>query len=452
MMKLTFCGASKEVTGSCYLLQTDTKRYLIDCGLFQGSKMATEANYEPFPFDASTIDAVFITHAHLDHTGRLPKLAREGFCGAVYATHPTVSLAKLIVSDSLHILEEEARRHDKEPLYAQEDVTAICSVFRGVEYRVPIQIDAHTTVEFFDAGHILGSSCIRITHNGVSIVFSGDLGNSPVPLLYPTDIIGEANYVVVESTYGGRVHESPAERTRILKEMVYTVAAEGGVLMIPAFAMERTQELLYELNAFVNAKDIPAVPIFLDSPLAIAATDVFREYRRYLNPETQQVMKTDEDIFTFPGLRMTRTTQESMGILHVPTPKVIIAGSGMAQGGRIVRHIERYISDPKNRYLIVGYQVEGSLGRRLLDGVETIKMRGEEIPVRAKIRAIGGYSAHADQPHIAQWLSTFDTTQLRGIFITHGEEGQSQALSAHIAQEYQLQSSIPSLGDSVDLV
>ncbi|MCW1930153.1 MAG: MBL fold metallo-hydrolase [Candidatus Kerfeldbacteria bacterium] len=451
-MKITFCGAAQEVTGSSYLLETDTKKYLIDCGLFQGSRMATESNYDDFLFDPKEVSAVFITHAHLDHTGRLPKLAREGFAGTVYATQPTAALAKLIVSDSLHILEEEARRHDKEPIYSAEDVSAIIARFRGVEYREVIQVDEHTTVEFFDAGHILGSSCIRITHNGVSIVFSGDLGNTPVPLLYPTDIIGEANYVVVESTYGGRVHESPAERTRLLKEMMYTVAAEGGVLMIPAFAMERTQEILYECNTFVNNNDIPRLQIFLDSPLAIAATEVFQQYSRYLNPETQEMIRKDADIFSFPGLKMTRTTQESMAISSVPAPKVIIAGSGMAQGGRIVRHIEQYISDPKNRYLIVGYQVQGSLGRRLLDGETSIRMHGEEIPVRAKVKAIGGYSAHADQPHIARWLATFDPLKLRNIFITHGEEDQAKSLSEYIQTQHKLSSRIPSLGDTIELV
>lgn len=450
-MKLTFYGATRQVTGSCYLLETGSQRILIDCGLFQGTRIAEEENYQPFPFDPKTLDAVCITHAHLDHCGRIPKLIHEGFTGKIIATSPTLDLVKLTLADSANILGHEAQRHNRAPLYVEQDVMQITRFAMPVPYRTPVTLDEHVRIELFDAGHILGSSMIRITVDGVSVVFSGDIGNPPVPLLMPTDVIGEANYVVMESTYGGRTHEDPATRSLMLGSAIYETVTMKGTLMIPAFAMERTQEILFELNNLVNQKDIPAVPIFLDSPLAIKATEVFNTYRDWLNPEAHEVLENDNDLFAFPGLTMTQATEASRSIAKQPSPKVIIAGSGMAQGGRIVHHIQNYIEGFENQYLIVGYQVHGSLGRKLLDGEKTVRVFGKELNVHAKVRAIGGYSAHADQPKLTSWVKSFDASKLKKIFLTHGEEDQSTALQSHLQTQLGTSIEVPMVGQTVDL-
>jgi metallo-beta-lactamase family protein len=385
-----------------------------------------------------------VTHAHLDHTGRLPKLVRDGFRGQIIATGPTARLAQLIIEDSARVLEKEARQHKHpEPVYSQEDAARTKEFFREVDYHTRIQLDDNITVEFFDAGHILGSSIIRVTADGKQIVFSGDLGNPPVPILKHTDIVDQADYVVMESTYGNRIHEDKDNRRLMLQSAIYETVVMKGVLLIPAFALERTQEILYELNEMVANKDIPAVPIFVDSPLAIRATKVFHEFENYFDTEASEIIASGDDLFNFPGLKLTLTAEESKAINDYPAPKVIIAGSGMAQGGRIVHHIKRYISHFANHYLIVGYQVQGSLGRRLLDGEKTVKIQGEEFQVKAKVTAIGGYSAHADRDKLTAWVSGFDRNRLQKVFLTHGEEIQALELQRHFAREFPFETVVP---------
>lgn len=450
-MKIQFCGAAQKVTGSCYYIETTTKRILVDCGLHQGKSISEEDNMNDFPFNPAELDVVLLTHAHLDHCGRIPRLVQLGFNGRIIATKPTMELAQLIMEDSVHILAEEALEHNHEPVYTENDFHATVPLMEATAYRSPIQLDANVTVEFFDAGHILGSAMIKITADGKSIVFSGDLGNPPVPLLNPTDTIGSTDYIVMESTYGGRIHEDKKTRTLLLQSAIYETVVMGGVLMIPAFAMERTQELLYEINALVNNKDIPPVPIFLDSPLAIKATRVFQENKEYFNAETQQIIDGGDDVFHFPGLEMTLSTDESKKINEYPAPKVIIAGSGMAQGGRMLHHIKRYIGHFANQYLIVGYQVEGSLGRQLLDGADTVQIHGQEYEVNAKVRAIGGYSAHADQARLTTWVSDFDQKRLQKIFLTHGEMDQAKVLQRHLQQRGSAEIHIPEENEVVEL-
>ncbi len=450
-MKVTFCGAAKKVTGSCYFIETATINLLVDCGLHQGGRISEEENFDDFLFDPSSVDVVLLSHAHLDHTGRLPKLVRDGFRGRIMATAPTARLAQLILEDSTRVLAYEARQHKHDPIYTEEDLKITLPLFEEANYREKIKLNEQVSVEFFDAGHILGSSIIRITADGTSVVFSGDLGNPPVPLLNTTETLSEADYVIMESTYGGRIHEGKDNRRLALRSAIYETVTMKGVLMIPAFAMERTQEILYELNDMVNNKDIPAVKIFLDSPLAIKATRVFQQFDDYYNRETMNIIKSGDDVFRFPGLSMTEAVEESKAINNVPAPKVIIAGSGMAQGGRILHHIERYITDPNSQYLIVGYQVHGSLGRRILDGAKTIRVKGQELEVRAKVTAIGGYSAHADQPKLTSWVSCFDKKQLKKVYLTHGEEDQASALARHFNQRFEFDTVIPELGETIDL-
>lgn len=442
------------MTGSCTLVTSPTLQILVDCGLFQGSRFAAHENYEAFPFDPRAIDVLLLTHGHLDHCGRIPKLVHEGFRGRILATGPTAQFSKIILEDSLHLLTREAEEHGHASLYSAEDLALAAPLFENNEqrYHAPLALDEHTTVEFFDAGHILGSSIIQLTTHGKTIVFSGDLGNPPVPLLGPTEFIASADAVVMESTYGGRIHEDRKERTLLLQSAIYETAVMKGVLMIPAFAIERTQELLYELNALVNNHDIPPLPIFLDSPLAIKATRIFQQYPDFLNTEASDMITSGDDIFHFPNLHTTLATDASKRINDIPPPKVIIAGSGMAQGGRIVHHIQRYIGDFRNHYLIIGYQVEGSLGRRLLDGEKRVRVLGATRNVEAKISAIGGYSAHADQERLKNWLGHFDSAKLRHLFLNHGERGQAELLRNVLTPRMTAtQIAIPTFGEEFEL-
>lgn len=438
------------VTGSCTLVETAQTRLLVDCGLIQGSKMSEEQNAESFPFDPSTLDAVILTHTHLDHIGRVPKLVREGFKGRIIATEPTAEFAAVMLEDSVHVLTMEAERHGTEPLYSVEDVQQVIPLLEGHPYHTSITIK-DCTIELFDAGHILGSAIAKIDDGQRSVVFSGDLGNPPVPILKPTETIPEADYVVMESTYGGRVHEDKDTRTLLLHSAIYETVMLNGVLLIPAFAMERTQELLYEINTLVNNHDIPPVGIYVDSPLAIKATAIFKKFEQYFNTETQSIIHSGDDVFNFPELHMTATSDESKAINDVPAPKVIIAGSGMAHGGRIVHHIKRYIGNFATTYLIVGYQVNGSLGRKLLDGAKTVRIHGEDTEVHARVQAIGGYSAHADQPKLTAWITAFNQDKLKGIFLNHGEEDQATALQRHLEQHMKTPITIPEPLQQIEL-
>lgn len=448
-MKITFYGACQMVTGSCYLLEHNSTRILIDCGMIQGEQFADNKNYDPFPFDPKDIGYVLITHAHIDHCGRIPRLVRLGFTGSIISTHATLDFAELMLSDSANVLNADAQTNDYPPLYTIDDVTAAVKLFQGVEYHQSIAV-GDLTVTFFDAGHILGSSFIRITDGQKTIVFSGDLGNSPVPLLHDLESLPETDYLVMESTYGNRVHEPGRERALLLRSAIYETVTMGGVLMIPAFALERTQEILYELRQLVENKDIPSVPIYIDSPLAIKATRLYRVYDHLFDKEATYLIKSGKDLFQFKGIKMTETRGQSKNVNTAQSPKVIIAGSGMMQGGRIRHHLKRYLSDFKNQLLIVGYQVEGSLGRQLLEGAKEVVIDEETIPVHAKVRAIGAYSAHADRPKVLAWV-TPQAKHIQQVWLTHGEVEQATSLAGRLQSDLKLQASVPEYGQVVEL-
>ncbi len=447
-MHVTFYGATEQVTGSQYIVETTAgTKLLVDSGLFQGGDDNWKANFEPFDFDPAVIDALVLTHAHLDHCGRIPKLVREGFNGKIIATKPTLELARLLLEDSVRIIEEHAREQGLPTLYDAQDVMDAVQLFAPTGYHEPIQLN-DVTIELRDAGHILGSAIALIDADGKRVVFSGDLGNAPVPLLFPTEYIDAADMIVMESTYGARIHEDKQTRTALLKQAIHDIVDQGGVLMIPAFALERTQELLYEMNQMVAQKEIPKVPIFLDSPLAIRATAVFQQNKEYLNEATQAEMLGD-NIFHFPGLTLTEAVAESKSINNIKAPKIIIAGSGMAEGGRIVHHIERYIESPQNHYLIIGYQVEGTLGRQLKDGAKTVKVNGKELEVRATVSAIGGYSAHADREKLTDWVLHSDQHRLKKVCITHGELSQANDLQKHLQEQMTAEVVVPQAGQQI---
>ena len=450
--RLTFHGCARSVTGANYLLQTSTTKILIDCGLTQGSSYSENSNFGPFPYNPKTIDAVLITHAHIDHTGRLPHLYKQGFRGIIYSTAPTRDFAKQLLRDSVNILQREAKEKGLPAMYTAQDLHGLLKLWKKVPYHKKLKIK-DIDGEFFDAGHILGSSFIAVTANGKRTIFSGDLGNSPNPLLKDIEPIGSADYVLIESAYGGRVHEDMTKRKKLLEETIENTIKAKGVLMIPAFAMERTQQLLFELNELVENNRIPRVPIFLDSPLAIKLTTIYKKYSQdpeYFDLQAIHHIQSGDEIFDFPGLQFTRTKRASIKINDIAAPKIIIAGSGMSNGGRILHHERRYLSDPKSTILFIGYQAENTLGRRILERDKSITIFGQKVSVRCNIRAIGGYSAHADQPKLLEWLRTASHKPNK-VFVVQGEEDQATALAKKIKSDLSIEAVVPSLGDEVTL-
>ncbi|OGN09234.1 MAG: hypothetical protein A3C61_03495 [Candidatus Yanofskybacteria bacterium RIFCSPHIGHO2_02_FULL_39_10] len=456
-MKLTFYGGVQQVTGSNYLLEKDGLKILVDCGLFQGSRFAETLNYAPFSYNPKEIDFVFLTHSHADHSGRLPKLYKDGFRGKIFATKPTLDLAAIALDDNLDLIKDEARKDGHEPLFDSGDLHQTFLLAQRVEYQEEVNLGSGVTAIFHDAGHILGSAIIEINwHNDAgkikSIYFSGDLGNYPVPLLRHYDMPNEADYIVVESTYGDRLHSNVTDRKEILRQEIGKTIERGGTVLIPSFAIERTQDLLYELNELVEQNKLPRVPVFLDSPLAIKLTKVYKNYEDYFNKKVVHEIRSGDDIFNFPGLRMTYSSQESKVIDKFNGSKIIIAGSGMSLGGRIVFHEIRYLPDPNSTIIFVGYQVENSPGRQILDGKKEIKLLGQHVSVNCNIRLIEGYSAHADQGMLMDWVGKAkEDGKLKKVFITHGEYHSSSILSQKIRSEMSIDAAVPSIGESFEL-
>lgn len=437
------------VTGANYLLESAGVKILIDCGLAQGSNFSERMNWDKFAYDPKSIQAVFVTHAHIDHTGKLPKLYKDGFRGTIYSTPPTRDFAEQMLLDSEHVLVEDAKRLKKPHLYELDDVNQAMALWRGVPYHEPINVGPFK-VTSYNAGHILGSSIIVVEAEGKRVVFSGDLGNSPAPIIGETEKIREADYCVVESTYGDRLHEATEARGDVLENMIEDVAKNRGVLMIPAFAMERTQEMLYEINSLAEHGRIPRVPIFLDSPLAIKLTAVYKKYASYYDPMARAAIASGDAIFNFPGLHMTLTTEESKSINDAPAPKVIIAGSGMSNGGRILHHEARYLSDPNSTILFVGYQANGTLGRQILEGATVVKIFGEDVSVKCHVKNIQGYSAHADQAQLLDWLTPMRQS-LKKLFVTQGEAGASEVLAQKVRDDLAIETAVPAQNASFEI-
>ncbi len=449
-MKITFYGATHGVTGSCHLVETSFGKVLFDCGMFQGSDFNEGKNSDDFPFVPSEIRAVFVSHAHLDHTGRIPKLIREGFTGHIYMTKASKELSQIVWDDALEIMEYNNKKFQSPILFSKSDIVNASLQCKGVDYKEEIEL-GDVRVVFYDAGHIFGSAFIELRDGGKSLVFSGDLGNNNAPIIRDTATLPATDVLLCESTYGDRNHESLQKRDETLLRLLQEGVVRGGTIMIPAFSLERTQELLYRLHDMSeHKKTLPQVPIFLDSPMAIEAIKVYNRYQEYYDQAAEKENKMGDDFLNFPELKLTYTREESKMINSVPGAKIIIAGAGMMNGGRILHHALRYLSDPNSTLLIVGYQAMGTLGRRLYEGAEEVEIFGEKIPVRCTIKALGAFSAHADQEKLIKWIGTGHGLPQKVYFI-HGEAHSATAIAHKVRDLYDIKTFVPEAGDQVEI-
>lgn len=443
-MHIQFCGAAGEVTGSCHKVDIESTTLLVDCGLFQGDKYAEDKNYDPFPFNAADVDAVILTHAHLDHCGRLPKLINQGFRGKIYATDATRDLTALILLDAASIMGDEAERHDHPPLYTEEDVLTTMERFAELPYNREVRVAPGVTTILHNAGHILGSSFVELRGEGKRIVFSGDIGNYPVPLLPEPEDLPPVDVLVMESTYGDRTHGVYSEGVKILEQAITDTVKDRGVLLVPAFSLERTQELLTVIDQALGAHRVPEISAYLDGPLGIKVSRVYDKYDDYFKPEIQDLEKKepDQSVLMFPHLTYTETSEQSKLINDVAPPKMIIAGSGMMQGGRILHHLKRYLDDPKTRICIVGHQVGNSLGRRLLDGADSVTIHGEQVAVKAKIIPTHSFSSHMDQEQMVDWL-TSSSKPPKTVFLVHGDDEARPVLAKKLQEKMSITIKLP---------
>jgi len=449
-MKVHFYGGVGKVTGANFLLQIpkfgelnenggqgdvgEYTRILIDCGLVQGDKNSEEENWKDFPYDPASIDYLFITHAHLDHVGRIPKLVKDGFKGKIFSTSETKELARCILDDAVNILRHEAQERGRDLLYENADIDNAMSIWNTVNYHNHTDM-GNFSVYLKDAGHILGSSMIMFTSgkgdNERTVTFTGDLGNSPSTLLKDTEDVSGSNYLIMESVYGDRNHEPQEYRKRRLLEVIKDSISRGGTLLIPTFSMERTQVLLSEINDFVENGDIKPIPVFVDSPLAIKITDIYRRYTEDFNQTTLDKIKSGDDVFSFPKLEFTGAVRDSEEIERTLPPKIIIAGSGMSMGGRIIKHESSLLPDPKNTILFVGYQIIGSTGRNISEGLHRVRINGKDVKVNAKVESISGYSAHKDSDHLLAFVDV-SKEKLKKVFVVMGEPKSSLFLAQKI--------------------
>jgi len=460
-IKLSFLGAARNVTGSRYLLEANNVRLLVDCGLFQEREFRSR-NWDPFPIPPHTLDAVLLTHAHLDHCGLLPKLVREGFQGKIYCTAATSEISQIILQDSAHIQEEDAefkrRRHEREkrkghfpeiPLYTVSDARASFPLFAPVRYGEVIQLGDGVRASFHEAGHVLGSSMIKVmvSQEGDhrAIVFSGDVGRWDRPILRDPSVFSEIDYVLVESTYGDRVHENSPDISDSLAEIVNSTWKAGGNIIVPSFALERSQEVLYHLNELLLEDRIPHLMVFLDSPMAISITEVFKRHSELFDQEMSNLVRNNRSPFDFPNLKMVQTADESKAINHISGTVMVIAGSGMCTGGRIKHHLVTNISRRESAILFVGYQAIGTPGRQIVDGAKKVRILGQYHPVRARIAQIHGFSSHADRNELFRWLSELKKNPRR-VFVVHGESEATQKFGAFLREKTAWDISVPEYG------
>ncbi len=465
-MRLHFLGANRQVTGSRYLLEAAGKRIMIDCGMFQERRFQ-DRNYGPPPVDLNSIDYLLLTHAHLDHCGLIPKMVKHGFKAPIITIDPSADLAEIIMLDSAHIQEEDARykkkRHQKqgkkakfgyEPLYTGEDAAKAVELFEPCAYEQPVHLGDDITVFFHEAGHILGSAFIEITvkENGKqqTLVMSGDIGQWDKPLINDPQLFDRADYIVMESTYGDRLHKESGPIEDQLEKIVNDTAARGGNIVIPTFAVERAQELVFYMGKLADADRIPDIGVFLDSPMAVKVTKVFDRWCKYLEEESRCAPGGGVDVLKFPGFKLISDTADSIALNSLKGPNVIMSSSGMCTGGRIKHHLKHNITRADSTVVFVGYQAEGTLGRILSNGAQKVRIHGEEWPVRAKIAHLHGLSAHGDRDDLLRWLSACKNPP-KQLFLTHGEEKSALALAEVIRQKHGWEVSVPEYEEVAEL-
>ncbi|WP_027364840.1 MBL fold metallo-hydrolase RNA specificity domain-containing protein [Desulfotruncus alcoholivorax] len=463
-MQITFYGAAQTVTGSCYLLETGDKKIMVDCGMFQGHRLSRERNYLPFAVIPASVDYLLLTHAHIDHSGLVPKFYKNGFKGRALATDATVDLLEVLLPDSGHIQEMEierlnrkARRAGKkllDPIYTAEDAFGCVREIERVKYKQVISLDNNISIRFNDAGHILGSAILEIwVREGTKqtkLVFSGDLGAKDKPFVNDPALIDEADYLVMECTYGDRLHQDKGHRLEKLRQVIKETYDRGGNVIIPAFAVERTQDLLYDIGQLVIKNEIPPVQVFIDSPMAVAATEVFMKHPNYFDQDTGKLIASGINPLAMPNLHFSRTADESRQINEIKSGAIVLSASGMCDAGRIKHHLKHNLWRPECTVLFVGYQAPGTKGQRLLSGVGSIRIHGEEIAVKAGIKSIDGYSSHADQEGLLEWLGSFNKLPGR-VFLVHGDPEALAAMEKLIPEKTRVDAYAPAWQETIQL-
>ena len=465
-MNVQFIGAARSVTGSMHLLHVNGKQILLDCGMFQGRRAETYERNRTFPFDPSTIDAVVLSHAHIDHAGNLPNLVKHGFSGQIFCTPATADLCRLMLADSGHIQEKDAEFVSKknarkklppvEPLYTSEDVLPTLELLNEIPYHNAFDVAEGVSVKFFDAGHILGSASVHLTikeqnKEEIHFGFTGDVGRPNMPILRDPEFMGHVDALICESTYGGRFHASSQERPNLFLDVIKRTADRGGKIIVPAFSVGRTQDIVYQMNNLKNAGQLPDIPIFVDSPLSTNATEVFRKHMECFDDETLAIMKIDNDVFGFDQLTYIRDVAESKKLNDRKGPCMIISASGMCEAGRIVHHLRNNIEDPKNTVMIVGYQAEHTLGRKIVERWPEVTIFGEVKKLNCEVAVMNSFSGHADQNELLDYVDNFDNEKLKNIFLVHGDVDQSEKFAAVLKEKNFKNVTIPQRMDKFEL-
>lgn len=464
-MNITFYGAAKTVTGSCTMVEAAGKRFLVDCGMFQGKVTDQMLNYDDFPFDISSINFVILTHAHIDHSGRIPKLYKAGYTGPIYATNATVDLCSIMLADSGHIQEKEiewvnkkrrrAGKKENEPMYTAQDGIDSMKLFKGVDYNQKVTIDENISFTLVDAGHMLGSSIVLldIAENGKTerVVFTGDLGNKNMPIIKDPTYIERADHLIMESTYGNRLHGKMEDQSEKFIDILFRTVERGGNLIIPSFAVGRTQEILYEINKYAAKEEykdkLKNIPVYVDSPLAVNATKIFEENPEYYDEDALEYLLKGDNPIEFDNLHLITTSDESRALNEDPTPKVIISASGMCEVGRIKHHLKHNLYRPECTVLFVGYQATGTLGEKIQTGADVVKIFGEEIAVKAEIEYLDAFSGHADRDGLLEFIDKIQDKP-KNIFINHGEFISQQVLKNYITERFNIPVTIPNYEDT----